>query len=264
MAEQEKTNGLNDARRSARSNHKVRTGVSGLDDILFGGLPQYRLYLVEGTPGTGKTTIALQFLLEGKRRGERGLYVTLSETKEELMDVASSHGWDLSGIDLYELEDMAERLKPDEEYTVFRPEEVELNETVKQVCAEVEHIQPSRVVFDSLSEMRLLARDPLRYRRQILSLKQFFTGRHCTVLLLDDGPSHDTDLQLQSISHGVLKLERIGQEYGASRRRLCMLKLRGAQFRDGFHDFNIDTGGIVVFPRLIAAEHRSEHPTSVF
>ena len=249
---------------SALLNGKVKTGVWGLDNILHGGLPEFRLYLVEGTPGTGKTTMALQFLLEGRRRGDRGLYVTLSETKEELLDVARSHGWNLDGIDLYELEDMAARLRPTEEYTVFHPEEVELAETVKQVCAVVERIQPSRVVFDSLSEMRLLARDPLRYRRQILSLKQFFTGRRCTVLLLDDATAQSSDLQLQSISHGVLSLERIDQEYGAPRRRMGMVKLRGAYFREGFHDYRIMTGGVHVFPRLVAAEHRHKHVTDVF
>jgi circadian clock protein KaiC len=215
-------------------------------------------------PGTGKTTLALQFLLEGRRVGERGLYVTLSETKEELHDVAASHGWSLDDIDLYELGSSEARLKPEQEYTVFHPEEVELTETAQSVYDEVERIKPSRVVFDSLSEMRLLSREPLRYRRQILGLKQFFVGRQCTVLLLDDTVGRNSDLQLQSICHGVLSLERQGQEYGISRRRMNVVKLRGSKFRDGYHDYMIDTGGIRVFPRLVAAEHRQERVSSVF
>ncbi len=242
----------------------VKTGVPGLDEILPGGLPAHRLYLVEGMPGTGKTTLALQFLLEGRRSGESGLYVTLSETKEELLQVAESHGWSLDGIDLYELGASQARLEPDQDYTVFHPEEVELTETAQHVYAEVERIKPQRVVFDSLSEMRLLSREPLRYRRQILSLKQFFAGRNCTVLLLDDTVGRNSDLQLQSISHGVLSLERLGQEYGISRRRLNVVKLRGAKFRDGYHDYLIDTGGIRVFPRLVAAESRRERVGEVF
>lgn len=249
---------------SGRTKASVKTGVPGLDEVLPGGLPANRLYLVEGMPGTGKTTLALQFLLEGRRSGERGLYVTLSETKEELLQVAESHGWSLDGIDLYELGASQARLEPEQEYTVFHPEEIELNETAQHVYAEVERIKPTRVVFDSLSEMRLLSREPLRYRRQILSLKQFFVGRNCTVLLLDDTVGRNSDLQLQSISHGVLSLERLGQEYGISRRRLNVVKLRGAKFRDGYHDYLIDTGGIRVFPRLVAAESRRERAGSVF
>ncbi len=252
------------AQRSGNTKTPVKTGIAGLDEVLPGGLPANRLYLVEGMPGTGKTTLALQFLLEGRRSGERGLYVTLSETKEELLQVAESHGWSLDGIDLYELGASQARLEPEQGYTVFHPEEVELTETAQQVYAEVERINPTRVVFDSLSEMRLLSREPLRYRRQILSLKQFFVGRNCTVLLLDDTVGRNSDLQLQSISHGVLSLERLGQEYGISRRRLNVVKLRGAKFRDGYHDYLIDTGGIRVFPRLVAAEFRHERSGTVF
>jgi circadian clock protein KaiC len=247
-----------------RPNARVSTGVSGLDEILPGGFPAHRLYLIEGMPGTRKTTLALQFLLEGRRAGEKGLYVTLSETKEELQEVAESHGWSLDGIDLYELGSSEARLKPEQEYTVFHPEEIELTETAQSDYDEVERIKPSRVVFDSLSEMRLLAREPLRYRRQILSLKQFFAGRQCTVLLLDDTVGRSSDLQLQSISHGVLSLERLCQEYGISRRRMNIVKLRGSKFRDGYHDYVIDTGGIRVFPRLVASEHRHERPASLF
>jgi circadian clock protein KaiC len=249
---------------TGKPNPPVKTGIAGLDEILPGGLPAHRLYLVEGLPGTGKTTLALQFLLEGLRSGERGLYFTLSETKEELLEVAQSHDWSLEGIDLFELGASQARLEPEQEYTVFHPEEVELAETARHVYTEVERINPTRVVFDSLSEMRLLSREPLRYRRQILSLKQFFAGRNCTVLLLDDTVGRTSDLQLQSISHGVLSLERLGQEYGISRRRLNVVKLRGAKFRDGYHDYLIDTGGIRVFPRLVAAESRRPRVGSVF
>jgi circadian clock protein KaiC len=243
---------------------KINTGAAGLDQILLGGFPPDRLYLLEGEPGTGKTTLALQFLLVGRDLGERSLYVTLSETKAELGDVAESHGWSLQGVDLYELEATEQRLAPEEEYTVFRSEDAELADTIQDVYQQVERIQPTRVVFDSLSEMRLLARDPLRYRRQILSLKQFFTGRHCTVLLLDDMTTTDQDLQLRSISHGVISLERFGQEYGPSRRQLNVAKLRGAPFQDGRHDYIIVKGGLMVFPRLVSAEHRGNHDGAAF
>jgi circadian clock protein KaiC len=234
----------------------VPTGIAGLDYILQGGLPANHLYLVEGDPGTGKTTVGLQFLLAGKAAGEKGLYVTLSETKAELATVAASHGWSLDGIDLFELESLEDRLQREQQYTVFHPSEVELGETTKLICSQVERLQPSRVVFDSLSEMRLMARDALRYRRQVLAMKQFFAGRKCTVVLLDDRTSLDTDLQLQSISHGVVVMERVAVEYGGARRRLIVSKMRGLAFREGHHDFTIRTGGVVVYPRLVAAEHK--------
>ena len=237
---------------------RLATGSAGLDDVLNGGFPANRLYLVEGDPGTGKTTLALQFLLEGARRGEPVLYVTLSETKEELTAVARSHGWSLEGVTLHELVPPEESLKAESQYTIFHPSEVELGETTRAVVAEVERIQPRRVVFDSLSEMRLLARDPLRYRRQILALKQFFAGRKSTVLLLDDRTSADADLQVQSIAHGVVMLEQLELDYGSERRRLRVSKLRGSRFLGGFHDFAIRTGGIEVFPRLVAAGRASE------
>jgi circadian clock protein KaiC len=235
---------------------RATTGIPGLDDVLGGGLPPNRLYLVQGDPGVGKTTVALQFLLEGARRGEPALYVTLSETKEELLAVAASHGWSLDGITLYELTIAEAAMQGD--YTLFHPSEVELNKTTEGMLDVVNRIKPLRIVIDSLSELRLLARDPLRYRRHVLALKQFFVGRNCTVLLLDDRTSAASDLQLESIAHGVIDLQQVAPEYGAERRRLIVKKLRGLRFRGGFHDFTIRSGGIDVFPRLVAAEHRTE------
>lgn len=236
--------------------YRMRTGIEGLDDVLQGGFPPNRVYLVEGEPGAGKTTLALQFLMEGVRLGEAGLYVTLSETKEELEASALSHGWTLEGLNIHELVPAGDTLKPESQYTIFHPSEIELSETTNAVLDEVERIKPKRVVFDSLSEMRLLAHDPLRYRRQILALKQYFIGRECTVMLLDDKTSAAHDLQLQSIVHGVLSLEHLASEYGTERRRMRVIKLRGSRYRGGYHDFNIETGGVAVFPRLVAAEHR--------
>lgn len=231
------------------------TGVVGLDDILGGGLARNHLYLLEGDPGTGKTTIAMQFLMEGARRGQKGLYVTLSESKVELLEIAESHGWSLDEVEVFELAPDEEQLKPDAQYTVFNPSEIELADTTNAVLSEVERLQPARVVFDSLSELRLLARDSLRYRRQILGLKQYFSGRKCTVLLLDDRTAEGHDLQLQSIAHGVIMLESVEREYGIKRRRLEVKKMRGARFREGFHDYSIKRGGVEVYPRLVASEH---------
>jgi circadian clock protein KaiC len=235
------------------------TGIAGLDDILCGGFTPNRLYLIEGVPGSGKTTLALQYLLEGARRGELGLYVTLSETEEELRAMARSHGWDLTGVTIRELVPPEESLQPAEQYTMFHPAEVELSETTRTILADVERLKPARVIFDSLSELRLLAGDPLRYRRQLLALKQFFRGRRCTVLLLDDLTSPGRDLQVQSIAHGVVLLEQMTPEYGTDRRRLRVLKHRGRRFRGGHHDYLIKQGGIYVFPRLVASEHRTTH-----
>jgi len=231
------------------------SGVAGLDEVLGGGFTEHRLYLIEGTPGTGKTTIALQFLIEGAKRGESVLYVTLSETSDELMGVARSHGWSLEDIHVREMLPTQDSLQPDEQYTMFHPSEVELSETTLKILKDVELLQPSRVVFDSLSELRLLAGSSLRYRRQILALKQFLAGRRCTVILLDDMTTSDHDLQVQSISHAVLRLEQINSDYGAARRRLMVLKYRGQEFRGGFHDYRIGRGGLQVFPRLVSAEH---------
>ncbi len=230
------------------------TGIPGLDDILIGGFTRERLFLVEGTPGAGKTTLSLQFLLEGVDRGEKGLYVTLSESADELRAGAASHGWSLDGIDVYEL--VSELgLDPDSEQSILHPSEVELGETVREVMERVDALKPARVVFDSLSELRLLAQNPLRYRRQILALKQFFASRRCTVLMLDDNTA---DVQLHSIAHGVLVLEQMEREFGAERRRIRVVKMRGVKVRGGFHDFALDTGGLTVFPRLIAAEHGAD------
>jgi circadian clock protein KaiC len=238
---------------------RASTGIAGLDQILGGGLPTNHLYLLDGEPGTGKTTLALQFLLAGRERGERGLYVTLSESRSELEEVAASHGWPLDGIEVFELATQ-DAVALEEGYTIFHPAEVELQQTVDAVLAAVERHDSTLVVFDSLSEMRLLARDPLRFRRQILALKHFFAGRRCTVLLLDDKTAPEGDLQLHSLAHGVIQLEHVALEYGAERRRLQVAKLRGLRFQGGFHDFRINTGGIAVFPRIRIPEHQPEGP----
>ena len=239
-----------------QSTQVAHTGIEGLDHILLGGFPRNRVYLVQGDPGVGKTTIGLQFLLEGLRSGEACLYITLSESREELHAVAKSHGWSLDGLEIYE-QMVGEDALSEEETTVFYPAEIELGETIKGMLAEVDRVKPQRVVLDSLSEIRLLAQSGLRYRKQILALKQFFNGRNVTVLCLDDRTSEFQDIQLQSVPHGVVELERYTPLYGAARRRLQLVKIRGLNFRDGYHDFNIRTGGVVVYPRLIAAEHRA-------
>jgi circadian clock protein KaiC len=234
----------------------VSTGIPGLDDVLNGGLPRGHLYLIEGDPGTGKTTVALQFLLEGLRLGEPGLYVTLSESKQELEGVAESHGWSLANLPIYEMAPLQDEIDPEAQYTIFHPSDVELSDTISSVLKQVDSISPQRVVFDSLSELRMLARDSLRYRRQILALKRYFAGRKCTVILLDDRTAAGDDLQLQSIAHGVLMMQSLERDFGIKRRRLEVRKLRGSKFREGFHDYSIETGQVVVYPRLIAAEHK--------
>ena len=246
---------------------KLSTGTAGLDAILGGGIERGRAYLVEGTPGTGKTTLALSFLHEGVRQGDATLYVTLSESEVELRSVAASHGWDMDGVDIYELV-AAASLDGDAEQSVLHPAELELGETARAVMDRVRARSPARIVFDSLSEIRLLAENPQRYRRQVLALKRFFAQQGCTVLLLDDQSSNASasggDLQLHSMVHGVVTLQQIPLDYGAERRRLRVVKLRGSPFRGGYHDFAIRRGGLSVYPRLVAQEHRAAFdPTPV-
>lgn len=241
---------------------RASTGIPGLDHILGGGLPANHLYLVEGTPGTGKTTLGLQFLRRGAENGEAGLYITLSETVVELRTVAASHGWSLAGLEIFELV-TEEGLSPDSQQSILHPSEIELGETTRGLMAAAERVKPKRVVFDSLSELRLLAQNSLRYRRQVLALKSFFANRGCTVLLLDDRSADSDDLQLQSIAHGAICLEQTVGQYGPERRHLRVIKMRGIKFRGGDHDFNLDTGGLSVFPRLVAAEHRKEFVPAV-
>lgn len=238
------------------SDARVSTGIAGLDEVLGGGLPKDAVYLVQGNPGVGKTTFALRFLLEGAERGERCMYVSFSETKEELAAVARSHGWPTDSLSIYELLSAAKRLEQTDDQTMFHPAEVELEEKTQPLLEEFDRVKPARLVIDSVSEIRLLAREPLRYRRQLLELKQYFADRRCTVLLVDDKiAARDEDI-VQTIVHGIISLEKVTPLYGSTRRRLSVEKLRGVRFREGFHDFRIETGGIVVFPRLVASEHR--------
>lgn len=235
--------------------HLVQTGVPGFDDLLFGGLPGHHVYLVEGTPGTGKTTLAMQFAMEGARAGEKVLYVALSETASELSAIAAAHEWDLRGISVFEVSPLEGSIQPDKEYTVFHSDEVEMVQTIRLILDRVDQEQATRVVIDSLAELRLLSRDTIRYRRQVLALKQYFTKKQVTLLLLDDRTSEALDRQVHSLVHGVISLERLSREYGVNRRRLEIVKLRGADYMEGFHDYVIRRGGIAVFPRLVSA-HR--------
>jgi circadian clock protein KaiC len=246
------------SRAAAAGSTRIRTGIPGLDDILSGGLPSNRLYVVQGSPGVGKTTLSLQFLLEGVRRNESCLYITLSETEEEIREIAESHGWSLDGLHLYELSSAEQALRLEQENTLYATSDVELKETARILLAEVERTKPTRVVFDSLSEIRLLAESPMRYRRQLLGLKQHFSSRRTSVLLIDDHVSEGGDPQVESLALGVISLEQTTSSYGADLRRLRVKKLRGSPFRSGHHDYVIERGGIQVFPRLVAAEHRNE------
>lgn len=237
---------------------RLSTGIPGLDDILHGGLPEGHLYLVEGNPGSGKTTFGLQFLLAGAAAGERTLYVTLAESRAELEQAGSSHGFDLSKVEVFEVEPPELAGKGSEQYTVFHPSEVELADVMQSILDRVATVKAGRIVIDSMSELRMLARDPLRYRRQIMTLKQFFMGLNTTVLLLDDRSGESSDTQLQSIAHGVLRMETLERDFGAVRRQLEVRKMRASAFREGFHDYIIREGGLVIFPRLISAEHRDQ------
>jgi circadian clock protein KaiC len=245
---------------SVQSGPRVSSGCAGLDNILHGGFPQGRIYLVEGDPGAGKTTLALQFVRDGVTRGERALYISLSESHADLNHAAQSHGLALDNIEIVELLPNENDLLPEQQYTVFHPAEVELNDRMQSIVKEIQRVRPERLVIDALSELRMLAKDPLRYRRQILSLKDFMADQECTVLLLDDRSSRDPDLQLHSIVHGVVSMDKVPREYGKTRRQIEIVKLRGTAYREGFHDYAIVTGGVVVFPRLVAADSRAEQP----
>jgi len=236
----------------------LSTGVTGLDTILGGGLTSDRLFLIEGEPGTGKTTLALQFLSEGVRRGESVIYITLAETRVELLAVAHSHGWSMEGIHVEDIIPNENILHPDQQFTIFHPSEIEMGMTTQRILDIIEKYKPTRVVLDSLSELQLLAESPLRYRRQVLALKQYLAGKGCTTLFLDDRTAVSGDLQVRSVAHGVITLELINQDYGSERRRLRIVKYRGIAFRGGSHDYKIVTGGLVVYPRLIAADSRVE------
>ena len=240
----------------SKTNDKANFGVEGLDDITVGGLARGRLFLLEGSPGTGKTTIATQFLMAGASAGERALYITLSETEDELRAGATSHGWSLDGVDIFELVPPESLLDDEQQQSLLYSSDLELGETTKRIFEAFETVKPTRVVLDSLSEIRLLAQSSLRYRRQILALKHYFARSGATVLMLDDLSSEANDRTMHSVAHGVLRLEELSPEYGAERRRLRVIKYRGQRYRGGFHDFIIATGGVQVFPRLVAAEHR--------
>lgn len=233
------------------------TGIAGLDDILGGGLQRDRVYLFEGSPGTGKTTAALSWLISGAAAGEKVLYVTLSETEAELRDTAASHGWLLDGVDVFELAPPENLLDESQQQSLLYSSDLELGETTRLILEAVERHRPDRVVIDSLSEIRLLAQGSLRYRRQVLSLKHYFATQGVTVVLLDDLTAEVADKTVHSVAHGVLRLEELAPEYGAERRRVRVTKYRGRKFRGGFHDFTIKTGGLEVYPRLISSEHRT-------
>ena len=243
--------------------HDAAFGITGLDDVLAGGLARGRVYLLEGSPGTGKTTVGTQFLLAGAAAGERVLYITLSETEAELRDSAHSHGWSLENVELCELVPPESLLDEEQQQSLLYSSDLELGETTRRIFEIFQRVQPARIVLDSLSEIRLLAQSSLRYRRQILALKHYFAKRDATVLMLDDLTSSELDKTVHSVAHGVIRLEELAPDYGAERRRLRVIKYRGRRFRGGYHDFEIETGGIRVFPRLVSAEHRIDFERSV-
>ena len=243
---------------NTHADSRVNSGCDGLDNILNGGFPRGRIYLIEGDPGAGKTTLALQFVRHGAEKGERILYITLSESAADLKHAAESHGMSLAGIEIVELLPNEDDLLPQQQYTVFHPAEVELNDRMQRIVKEIQRVRPDRLVIDALSELRMLAKDPLRYRRQILSMKDFLADQKCTVLLLDDRTSRDSDLQLHSVVHGVVSMNKVPRDYGKTRRQIEIVKLRGSSYREGFHDYTIITGGVTVFPRLVAADTRND------
>jgi circadian clock protein KaiC len=247
----------------AQGDEKANLGVEGLDDIVNGGLSRGRLFLMEGSPGTGKTTVAIQFLMAGAAAGEPSLYITLSETEDELRAGARSHGWTLKGIEIFELIPPENLLDEDQQQSLLYSSDLELGETTKRIFECFERVRPKRVVLDSLSEIRLLAQSSLRYRRQILALKHYFARSGATVLMLDDLTSEAHDQTVHSVAHGVIRLEELSPGYGAERRRLRVTKYRGQRYRGGYHDFVIDTGGVRVFPRLVSAGHRKEFKRDV-
>jgi circadian clock protein KaiC len=251
MSPPDRETGLNEDRSTAAA-----TGIEGLDDVLGGGLTRGRVFLLEGSPGTGKTTVAMQFLLAGAAAGEKTLYITLSETEDELRASAASHGWKLDDIEIFELVPPESLLDENQQQSLLYSSDLELGETTQGIFEAFERVQPLRVVVDSLSEIRLLAQSSLRYRRQILSLKHYFAGRNATVLMLDDLTSETNDKTVHSVAHGVISLEEMARDYGAERRRMRVVKYRGRRFRGGYHDLIIATGGVRIFPRLVSAEHK--------
>src|SRR5215472_16083476 len=247
-----------DSQSGQAGSSRVSFGINGLDNILHGGLPAGHLYLLERTPGAGKTTIALRLVLSNCQAGTKTLYITLSESRQELFAVAASHGWSLDRVPIFELTPQEDSLRPEHQYSVFNPEDVELDQLTDLMSKKVSEVEPSVVVIDSLSELRLLARDSFRYRRQMLALKSFFEERNCTVLLIDNQTGDVKEPTVHSIVHGVIGLEVLGREYGSERRRVRIQKIRGSKFREGYHDYRIATGGVVAYPRLVAAEHRHQ------
>jgi circadian clock protein KaiC len=236
---------------------QASTGIAGLDDILAGGFARDRVYLLEGSPGTGKTTAAMSFLRAGALAGERTLYITLAETEVELRDTAGSHGWDLEGVEIFELVPPESLLDEQQQQSLLYSSDLELGETTRMIFEAVERVRPERVVIDSLSEIRLLAQSSLRYRRQVLALKHYFARHGATVLLLDDLTTDTLDKTVHSVAHGVVRLEELAPQYGAERRRARVIKYRGRKFRGGYHDFTIKTGGLEIYPRLVSSEHKA-------